>query len=238
MPAKINVSSNQIRVMRLIYETGEGSTRDIASRFGMSYGTVRSLLIGAGVVLSRGPANISRKMRGRVGSRRGVTQSAESIEKQKKTRLEGGKPYRSGYAHSDETRRKISEAVRAVTTRMPEEHRKERERVRQAAKRFVRRVLNAKGVRKEGTSASYLGYGTDELWKHLGARHGTCDIDHIVPVAAFMDMGIFNVAIINALPNLRWLESRANKQKSDRLPPNARLVLEECIQFAKSRGLA
>lgn len=79
---------------------------------------------------------------------------------------------------------------------------------------------------KHQPSAKILGYTKAELRKHIEAQflpgmtwqnHGTWEIDHIYPVAAFLRDGITDPHIICALSNLRPLWKSDNQRKGDKI---------------------
>lgn len=79
------------------------------------------------------------------------------------------------------------------------------------------------GGQKEGHTFEQLGYTAQELDSHLRSfpRFAylevtkTLAIDHIFPVKAFVDHGIFDSKIICALANLQPLSRQENMQKGD-----------------------
>lgn len=235
MPSEIVLLDSRLEAMCRSYTSGERSTRDLAKDYGLSYGTVRKALLSKGVELTNGKLSITRKATGRVSPMLGVKRTTESIEKQVATRLRNAKPARSGYSHSPETRAKISAATTGKNVKYSDEDRKRLESLRQVCKRFVRRTLAAKGVKKEGTSSSLLGYTPIELNEHLGMRPKDGEVDHIVPIVEFFRRGIHDVMVINALPNLRWLSSAENKRKSDTVPANVDDMVDVCLKWAEAR---
>lgn len=99
---------------------------------------------------------------------------------------------------------------------------------RKQASRFhnlLRAALDRCSVPKQGSSRALLGYGANELARHLEnqftagmgwANRGTFTIDHIFPVSAFIDHGITDPRIVNCLANLRPLSPKENMSKADR----------------------
>lgn len=78
------------------------------------------------------------------------------------------------------------------------------------------------GQRKNAKTAKMLGYNVTELWNHLTThpnwdvvKDGEWHIDHIFPIIAFIDHGIIDVSVINALSNLQPLSAQENMKKKD-----------------------
>lgn len=103
------------------------------------------------------------------------------------------------------------------------EYIKLRKKMSQTCGDLVKRSLKLYGKNKDRLSKEMLGYTKEELTKHLGI---TCvedlkgmNIDHIFPVKAFCDYGIFDTKIINSLDNLQLLSAEENGSKSDSYDP-------------------
>lgn len=206
------------------------STRDLAARFGAGRSRIAKELKSAGVELDRGRA-ISLKMLGKPGARLGARHTPEA-KALMSARLKGRPGTRFGPI-SEETRARISAGTKGKNVRYTPEQRAALERMRQLGKRLVRRVLNASGSRKSLPSEQYLGYTKHQLLQHLGPKPThTAEVDHYVPVVEFFRRGIVAPSVVNALPNLRWLESTENKKKSDTVPPDAERVIAECLAAA------
>lgn len=103
-----------------------------------------------------------------------------------------------------------------------------REQVKQnqiAAKRcrqLLHSCLQRLGRVKEDRTFNLLGYLPQELVAHLQAHWNWVNvdpknyhIDHVFPITAFLDHGITDLAIINALDNLRPSRPFDNLSKSD-----------------------
>jgi hypothetical protein len=102
--------------------------------------------------------------------------------------------------------------------------------IRSYCKRLVVRTLRATGKRKMIPSAQYLGYDKHEFLRVVGAKPSPDhQLDHIVPVVEFIRRGITDPAIINALPNLRFIPAEENRKKSDKVPENADELIAICI---------
>lgn len=225
MPRAIHFSTEQISAMLTMYESGK-SAADLAASFGCGKSTICKTLKEAGVAMNRS-RSIAAKMKGKPGARLGATHSDETRKAMSASRK--GRPGTRFGPHSAETLAKISAGTRGKNLRYSPERRAELERLRSTMKRFVRRVLNATGARKSIPSEQYLGYSRHQLHAHLGPRPAPdAEIDHYVPVAEFFRRGITNPAVINALPNLRWLSSADNKAKSDFVPADAEAVIAQC----------
>ena len=177
---------------------------------------------------------IRKKATGRKSAAKGRVRSVDEIEKQKKTRVLNKKPFRRGYKHSESTLIKISLALKGKNRKYSDSERREIESVRCACKRFVNRVLNKSGLRKNKTKTEVLlGYTKWDLMLHLGEKPTKdCHIDHYVPISEFFRRGIFDPKIINALPNLRWLDAHENRKKSDSVPIDADEVIQKCISHS------
>ena len=80
--------------------------------------------------------------------------------------------------------------------------------------------LKAVGKEKVGRTSDMLGYGPKELQEHI-KRHPNWNkvkdknwvIDHIFPIAAFLEHNITDVSLINRLDNLRPITQKRNNQK-------------------------
>ena len=88
---------------------------------------------------------------------------------------------------------------------------------------LVQSVLKSLGISKQFKSADILGYSTEELIQHVCSFPDWPDIskskwhlDHIFPIKAFLDHGIYDVRLINCLENLRPLPAHENLSKHDK----------------------
>ena len=100
-------------------------------------------------------------------------------------------------------------------------------------------VLLRLGQNKEAHIHEILGYSAKELMTHLQQFPNwkiICkkpwNIDHIFPVKAFQDHGIYDPYIICALANLQPLSELANKKKSSIYSKRAFLIYCEEHQLA------
>ena len=217
--------------MRLaaLYETGL-SLHDISKRTGIPYGTVRHRLVRVGVRFD-GPARISAKMKGQPGHRKGKVHTKEARLKMSQSRAGVPKLWQRGRKHSDATKEKIKLAWTARRIKYPESFLTKaeavaRDKVRNAAKRFIYRLIRMSAARKSAPTELLLGYTRAELRSHIEKQfrpgmswenRGSFHIDHKTPVAVFLRQGITDFAIINALSNLQVLTPAENRKKSDKV---------------------
>lgn len=92
--------------------------------------------------------------------------------------------------------------------------------IRQKAKHMLKRTLL--GKMKEDTTFKLLGYSKEELISHIinhenwiNVCNTEWELDHIFPMKAFFENGIYDVKIINKLTNLRPLSKIDNRIKND-----------------------
>lgn len=94
-----------------------------------------------------------------------------------------------------------------------------------AARNMLKRTLMATGSGKKGSTFKTIGYGPSDLKRHLESRfsdgmswenYGAWQIDHIIPVAEMVRLGITCAKRINALSNLRPVWASENLSKGDR----------------------
>ncbi len=78
------------------------------------------------------------------------------------------------------------------------------------------------GLKKNGKNIDVLGYTTADLQKRITnhpnwdkVKDSKWDVDHIFPIQAFLDYGIRDMKIINALDNLQPMLHRENCSKGD-----------------------
>lgn len=232
----IKLNEQQIDWAQKMYAPGGLSARSIALELGVSPNNVANALRRRGVDLNLRSHFASMKAKGRASPMKGAKKTPESIAKQVATRLKNGKPYRSGYKHSDETRKKLSEAGKGKNLKYTDHERSQLKKLRETCKRFIRRIMAFTGKRKTMPTSEYLGYGRAELADRLGEMQSGFEVDHIVPVAEFFRRGITDPAAINALPNLRMLPMIENRKKSDDLPENADELIQLCLDIASGRA--
>lgn len=227
--------------LRKMYEAGM-STTDISLATGIAKTTLRDRLLRAGTVFDK-KARIAAKALGRPSPRKGATLSESTKKKLSDARK--GRAVTTGYKFTAEQRERLSRSAKAAwqtperkaqllaasrlaaeKTRLPEQEREARARVRRACKTMLSRVLSMARVSKLCRTESLLGYTKQELRAHLEAQfrpgmswevRGSFEIDHKIPMAHFFRMGVFDPAVINALENLQVLTPAENRRKSDRL---------------------
>jgi hypothetical protein len=84
----------------------------------------------------------------------------------------------------------------------------------------LRNALVLAGKKKDGTWKGLLGYTPTELREHIRHHRNwpqinspSWHLDHVFPIKAFIDHGITDMRIINALDNLQPLSSTENRSK-------------------------
>lgn len=85
---------------------------------------------------------------------------------------------------------------------------------------MLRDCLKHFGLRKNKQTHELLGYTRQELFEHIvnhpnweNVKDKKWHIDHIFPIKAFLEYGITDLKIINALDNLQPLEGKENMSK-------------------------
>lgn len=98
-----------------------------------------------------------------------------------------------------------------------------RKKFRKICGQHIRRFMKATGEKKTRRTHELLGYTPQELQDHIlnhpdyeKVKDGVWHVDHILPLKAFLDHGIFDLKIINALNNLRPMAGPENLSKSDK----------------------
>lgn len=98
---------------------------------------------------------------------------------------------------------------------------------------MVTRVLSSTGDGKNAKTKELLGYSTRDLMKHIESQfkdgmswenYGDWHIDHIIPIAALVRIGVKDPAVINSLENLQPLWAKDNLSKGDRIDGNEDLI--------------
>jgi hypothetical protein len=227
MRKHVHFTQQQVQDMARRYESG-ASFREIAEGVPCAKNTVRRVLVASGVKPNVG-RSLSVKMRGKA-TRLGAKWSDES--RARASAAQRGRPGTRFGPPSPETLAKISAGTKGKNVKHTPEQRAEIERLRQACKRFLARSLSAAGRKKLLPSAKALGYTPHDLAAHLGSRPEGAHVDHYVPIAEFVKRGIHDARVINALPNLRWMDGSANQRKSDKVPHDADAVIERCVSAA------
>lgn len=135
--------------------------------------------------------------------------------------------------YRDANRQKVSAGWLSWVRRNPDAFRDIQRRYERTAAgkagKFMRRCIHRtlRGMIKDDESKSLLGYERQDLIAHIESQfepwmswsnHGKLwHIDHIVPVAKFLDDGNFDPAIVNALSNLRPLCAKENMRKGSKI---------------------
>jgi hypothetical protein len=98
-----------------------------------------------------------------------------------------------------------------------------RKKFRKVCGQHIHRFMKATGQKKTKHTHELLGYTPQQLQDHIlnhpdyaKVKDGMWHIDHIFPLKAFLDHGIFDLRIINALNNLRPLVGLENLSKADK----------------------
>lgn len=104
--------------------------------------------------------------------------------------------------------------------------------------KLITMVLNVTGRVKNKKSAELLGYDYKRLQEYIkshpnwaGLKGKKWHVDHIFPIKAFIDHGISDLKIINALDNLRPIEAAENCSK------NAKYDKDEFYVWLKTKGI-
>lgn len=102
------------------------------------------------------------------------------------------------------------------------EKKAEDDRIRKKCYKALRTSLLKTGQLKLARTSRLLGYTPRDLQEHVRnhpnyemVKDGEWHLDHVFPIAAFVENGIKDMAIINALDNLQPLEGRKNITKGD-----------------------
>lgn len=88
---------------------------------------------------------------------------------------------------------------------------------------YLKRILKLQGMKKDDHMVNLLGYTVTDLRNHITThpnwdkvKDGKWHIDHIFPTKAFLEHGITDIKLINALDNLQPLSQKDNLVKSDK----------------------
>lgn len=110
---------------------------------------------------------------------------------------------------------------------------------RQRSYKLIKMVLNVTGRVKNERTAKLLGYDYKALQEHItghpnwsSVKDRPWHIDHIFPIKAFLDFGISDLKIVNALDNLRPLEATENLAK------NAKYDKEAFKNYLRHKGVS
>lgn len=94
-----------------------------------------------------------------------------------------------------------------------------------AMRSILQRTIKQAKTKKDDKTVNMLGYSSKELFDHMQLlfdegmtwlNHGEWHIDHIKPVSLFLEEGITDPKIINALDNLQPLWAEDNLSKSNK----------------------
>ena len=111
--------------------------------------------------------------------------------------------------------------------------------IRRRYKTLVWQCLRYMGLKKDSKSEKLLGYPSKALreiifnhpnWNMV--KDGRWHVDHIFPIKAFMDYGITDLKIINALDNLRPISEKENLMKGRKYNK------KEFQEWLKTKGIA
>lgn len=98
-----------------------------------------------------------------------------------------------------------------------------RKKFRKRCDQYIRRFMKATGQRKTRSTHELLGYTPQELQAHILGHPDMklCEgqewhVDHVWPIKAFLDHGVFDLKAINALNNLRPCLGPENLSKADK----------------------
>lgn len=87
----------------------------------------------------------------------------------------------------------------------------------------IKGILNKTQSKKTKKSADILGYKQKDLVNHITnhknwnkVKDGVWHIDHIFPIKAFLENGVYDIAIINCLKNLQPLSDIDNFKKNSK----------------------
>ena len=93
---------------------------------------------------------------------------------------------------------------------------------RKMCSQYIKRFMDATGQTKTRNTHELLGYTPKQLQNHILnhpdyilLKDEEWHVDHIFPIKAFLDHGILDLKIINALDNLRPMKSKENISKAD-----------------------
>jgi hypothetical protein len=109
---------------------------------------------------------------------------------------------------------------------------------KQKSYKLIKMVLNCTGRVKNKKSSIILGYTYSQLQDHITShpnwifvKDKKWHIDHIFPIKAFLDHGITDLSLINALDNLRPLDAKENLCK------NCKYDKQEFLAWLSKKGV-
>jgi hypothetical protein len=98
-----------------------------------------------------------------------------------------------------------------------------RKKFRKICGQHIHRFMKATGQKKTRHTHELLGYTPQQLQEHIlshpdyaACKDGEWHVDHKFPLKAFLDHGIMDLKLINALDNLRPLAGLENLSKADK----------------------
>ncbi len=221
------------------YESGQ-SMKDISIWLCCAKNTIRSNFISRGVPFNLARSQSTKSM-GRPGARKGAILTDK--QKSAISKANTGNKFCLGRVLSKESKEKMSRsrkiylknnpdgmkkalaalAAYSLAKKLPEKELIARQKVRAVMKQMLHRVLKMARMKKSCTIEKSLGYSKKELRDHIESQftgdmswqnRSSFHIDHIVPIAKFMDHGIHDPSIINNLKNLQVLPPSVNHRKS------------------------
>ena len=246
MPAKIQVSNDQLLLWRRQYEKDLMAISAIARNAGLATNTVRDRLLSIGVEMNKSP-RLSIKAKGRPSPRKGY-KFTDAERKAVGERSKGNK-WCVGRKLSDESRKRMSAAMLLRRERWVAEGRIDPEyslavsSQRERFKRLLKSILRAAKTKKRASTALSVGYSRATLVEHIEKQFEpgmswldtkSFSIDHIIPVADFIKRGVSDPKIVNSLANLRPMHPKLNRIKSDKYDGDFDADLAKIIAFNDS----
>lgn len=123
----------------------------------------------------------------------------------------------------ESNKRRRAENPEKINAQMRAWHARHKGEPKYEARRFIKNMLTGIVRGKDEKYSAAIGYTSAKLAHHLEAQfepwmtwknHGSAwHIDNIIPIACFLEHGITDPKIVNALWNLRPLEASANMSK-------------------------
>ena len=111
--------------------------------------------------------------------------------------------------------------------------------IREKIKKSLKRVLNEAKKEKIKKTFEYIGYTREDLVNHIKShinwdkvKNSEWELDHIFPLKAFFDQGIYDEKVINSLENLQPLTKRQNRSKNDRY------IKEDFVFFLQKKNIS
>ena len=117
------------------------------------------------------------------------------------------------------------------------EEKRHRDLFRKKCYKALSRNLKATGKKKVGRTSDMLGYSPSELREHVEnhpnwpkVKDKSWHLDHIFPINAFLDYGVYDQDVINDLDNLQPVTQSENNIK------HAKYDVEEFERWLESKG--